>query len=66
VVVAMEGNALLLALDGAGYRLRPLEAASGARFRREGDPAVEFWNRGETAQLTLGERRLPECRRDGT
>ena len=62
-MVAAEGDELLLALDGAGYRLRRVEAASGARYRREGATPVEFWNRGDEATLRVGESALPTCRR---
>lgn len=62
-MVAAEGDELLLALDGAGYRLQRVEAASGARYRREGATPVEFWNRGEEATLRVGESALPTCRR---
>lgn len=63
LAVAEEGDELLLALDGAGYRLQRVEAASGARYRRDGATAVEFWNRGDEATLRVGESALPTCQR---
>jgi membrane-bound inhibitor of C-type lysozyme len=63
LVVAQEGDELLLALDGAGYRLPRVEAASGARYRRDGATPVEFWNRGDEATLRVGESSLPTCQR---
>lgn len=42
--------------------LRRVRAASGARYESEGDPDTWFWNRGDSAMVSLAGDELPECR----
>ncbi|MBK5926553.1 META domain-containing protein [Rhodobaculum claviforme] len=41
--------------------LRPVPAASGARFEAEGDPGTWVWSRGSAAMVSIGGEELPEC-----
>ncbi|MGC9455991.1 MAG: META domain-containing protein [Halothiobacillaceae bacterium] len=54
---------LLLNLDGASYRLEQAIAASGARYlgTTSDGQSVEFWNKGDEATLTIGDRSYPRC-----
>jgi len=59
--VRPEGSLLRLRVAGATYLLRPVPAASGARYEAIDDPATVYWNRGARATLTLLGRTYPEC-----
>jgi membrane-bound inhibitor of C-type lysozyme len=49
-------------VDGKAYALIQDLAASGARYTgRDGDKAIEFWNKGDEATLVFGDRRYPAC-----
>lgn len=51
-----------LRLGGERIALSQAPAASGARYLgRWRDAAIEFWERGDRARLTIGDRLLPEC-----
>lgn len=52
-----------LVIDTGALRrvLDPVPAASGARYEAD-DAGTTFWNRGDTATLTLDGTDLPECR----
>lgn len=52
-----------LEIHGLSIPLTPVEAASGARYTgSSGAETVDFWSKGDTAQLTIGEREHPTCR----
>mgnify|MGYP001165993509 FL=1 len=61
LAVGYAGDRMELRADGERYALRPVPAASGAKFEAEGDPATTFWSRGERAMVTLRGEALPEC-----
>lgn len=44
------------------YTLKPVPAASGARYVAAEDPATTFWNKGNEALFEWHGVRLPECR----
>ncbi len=53
---------MALFIDGRAYALQQAEAASGARYTgRDVNKAIEFWNKGDEATLTFGERLYPIC-----
>lgn len=57
---------MALFLDGRAYALLQDRAADGARYTgRDGDKSIEFWNKGDEATLTFGERRYPACVKSG-
>lgn len=60
--VTVADDAVVLNVDGARIDLEPVEAASGARYRRPGDARTEFWSRGDRARLRVGGEDWPECR----
>lgn len=41
--------------------LRPVPAASGAKYQAVDDPSTTFWSKGDRARFTLRGRTLPEC-----
>jgi heat shock protein HslJ/uncharacterized lipoprotein YbaY/uncharacterized membrane protein len=41
--------------------LRPVPAASGARYEAEGDPATWFWSKGDDGTLSIGGEEWPDC-----
>lgn len=53
---------MALFIDGRAYSLQQAEAASGARYTgSDGLRRIEFWNKGDEATLTFGERVYPAC-----
>lgn len=62
VHVGYQGDVLVMQAQGRAYRMRPLPAASGAKYEAEDDPRTTFWSRGHVAQVVLGGREGPECR----
>lgn len=68
VGVRMEGDVLVLEMDGATHRLKPARAASGARYEGQGQNEmgrIVFWNKGHEATLVIGERTFPPCAEQG-
>jgi heat shock protein HslJ len=61
VVAEDQGGTLFLTIDGQRYTLRPVPAASGAKY--VGDGGTEFWSKGDRASLTLAGQAQPECER---
>ena len=55
------GDQVVLEADGMRFTLRPVEAASGARYRRPGDARTEYWNRDGRATLRVQGEDWPEC-----
>jgi len=43
------------------YDLKPVPAASGARYEAVGDPRTSVWNKGDRATVTVGGVAWPEC-----
>ena len=53
---------MALFLGGVAYPLQQAEAASGARYvGSDKTRKIEFWNKGDEATLTVGERTYPTC-----
>jgi len=55
------GSDLRLRAAGRTFVLRPVPAASGARYQADGDPGTWLWNRGDRAMLSVLGRTYPEC-----
>ncbi len=55
------GDIARLQTDEGVIDLRPVPAASGARFAAEGDPDTWVWTHGAAARVSLQGRELPEC-----
>lgn len=55
-----------LEMHGLSIPLTPVKAASGARYTgSSGAETVDYWDKGDEAQLTIGEREYPTCRQPG-
>ncbi len=61
VIAEDQGSMLVLTIDGQRYTLRPVPAASGAKYA--GDGGNGFWSKGDRASLTLAGQAQPECER---
>jgi uncharacterized membrane protein len=57
---------LRLTLGNAHYKLRQVEAASGAQYVAVDDATTTFWSKGERARLTLKGKAYSECVRADT
>ncbi|HET7217678.1 MAG TPA: META domain-containing protein [Vicinamibacterales bacterium] len=57
----VNGDALSLTLEGKTYTLTHVRAASGAKYESTTPPAVTFWNKGESATLSVGTKEYPPC-----
>lgn len=56
---------MALVIDGKAYALHQAEAASGARYiGSDGPRKIEFWNKGDEATLTFGDRTYGTCVKD--
>jgi heat shock protein HslJ/uncharacterized lipoprotein YbaY len=53
VEVGLDGDDLVLSVDGEAHRLGPIPSASGARYATAGEPHVGFWNKGESNLLEI-------------
>jgi membrane-bound inhibitor of C-type lysozyme len=62
VVVDFSVTPVRLVVDDEAFALRPVPAASGAKYEAIGDPATTLWNKGASTTLTLRGVTLPECR----
>ncbi len=58
----MVGDRPTLVVDGERIPLKPVAAASGARYEGEADSTVEFWSKGREATLRAKGRAWPTCR----
>lgn len=61
VRVGFRRDTMLLAVKDRTVELKPVPAASGARYEAVDDPSTGFWNKGDRATLTLRGRTYPEC-----
>jgi heat shock protein HslJ len=59
---AVAGDAAWISIGARSLRLKPVPAASGAKYAAEDDPTTSFWNKGEGGTLEWRGERLPECR----
>ena len=54
---------MALFMDGKAYALQQADSGSGARYTgRDLGKAIEFWNKGDEATLTFGDRTYPSCK----
>lgn len=54
---------MAMILDGKAYALAQAESGSGARYvGSDGTRKIEFWNKGDEATLTFGEKIYPGCK----
>lgn len=51
---------LYMTIDGATYHMQQTISASGARYAAVGDPSTVFWNKGDSAWITIKGRDLKE------
>jgi heat shock protein HslJ/membrane-bound inhibitor of C-type lysozyme len=63
VALGMLGDTPQLTVGEARFALRPVEAASGAKYEALGDPSTTFWSRGDRAMLAVKGQGYPECLR---
>jgi heat shock protein HslJ/uncharacterized lipoprotein YbaY len=61
VRVGFRRDTMLIALQNRTIELKPVPAASGARYEAVDDATTGFWNKGDRATLTLRGRTYPEC-----
>ncbi len=61
VTLGFLGEIARLQTEDGVIDLKPVPAASGARFEVEGDPDTWVWTRGEAAMVSLQGRELPDC-----
>ena len=55
-------DALVMDTGAARVILHEVAAASGARYDSPDDPGTFFWNRGDTALISIADVELSECR----
>ena len=58
----MQGDVPTLVIGDERVGLKPVPAASGARYQADASPSTEFWSRDGEATLTLRGERMPTCR----
>lgn len=63
VTIGYTADTMHLALGKETIEMRPVEAASGAKFAATGDPTTTFWSKGDRAMLVLRGQTYPECMR---
>ncbi len=59
--VGHDGDELILEVADETWRMRPVRAASGARYEAIDDPSTTFWSKGERALLEIRGEPYPEC-----
>jgi heat shock protein HslJ/uncharacterized lipoprotein YbaY len=59
--VGFAGDDAVMDTGAARVVLKPVPAASGARYEAEGDPDTWFWNQGDNALVSIEGTELPEC-----
>lgn len=66
VRTAFRPERMTLTMGRKRYKLDRARSGSGARYTGASpDGAVEFWNKGRDARLTIGGRTFPECHQQG-
>jgi heat shock protein HslJ/uncharacterized lipoprotein YbaY len=63
VTVGYTADMMHLTVGKETIEMRPVEAASGARFVAAGDSTTTFWSKGDRATLVLRGQSFPECTR---
>lgn len=61
VTIGSTADTMHLTIGKETIVMRPVEAASGARFAATGDPTTTFWSKGDRATLVLRGQTFPEC-----
>ncbi|MCM5571227.1 META domain-containing protein [Burkholderiaceae bacterium FT117] len=62
LTIGYAGEQMEMRVGGERFALRPVPAASGAKFEAQGDATTVFWSRGQRAMVTLRGEAWPECR----
>ena len=65
VQVRLTAERARLVVSSMTFDLLKVEADSGARYEARGDEETFFWDRGDTALVSLNGEVLPECERAG-
>lgn len=65
VVIDYTERGLQLKAGGETFEMRPVVAASGAKYEAEGDPTTIFWSKGTNAFVTVRGARYPDCQKAG-
>lgn len=61
ITVGFIDNRMRIRVGAETVDLRPVPAASGAKYQAVNDPSTTFWSKGDRATFTLRGRTLPEC-----
>lgn len=64
-VIDYTEKGLQLKAGGETFDMRPVVAASGAKYEAEGDSTTIFWSKGSNAFVTVRGTRYPDCRQAG-
>lgn len=59
--VAFDGDTMVLRVGAATVPLKPVVAASGAKYEGDGNPSTVVWTKGSTARITWQGETWPEC-----
>ena len=62
VIFGTLGSNELLVVGGRSFELKPVVAASGARYQALDDGDTSFWSKGDRAMVVAHGVALPECR----
>jgi heat shock protein HslJ/uncharacterized lipoprotein YbaY len=63
VTIGYTADTMHLTVGKETIEMRPVEAASGAKFAATGDSTTTFWSKGDRAMLVLRGQSFPECTR---
>jgi heat shock protein HslJ/uncharacterized lipoprotein YbaY len=63
VTIGYTADTMHLTVGKETIEMRPVEAASGAKFASTGDSTTTFWSKGDRAMLVLRGQSFPECAR---
>ncbi|MBA3987799.1 MAG: hypothetical protein C0463_01525 [Idiomarina sp.] len=66
IQVTPDGDNMRLSYAGTTHQLRPIQAASGARYVNDDEELqISFWSRGYEAQFEVNGQSFPACRQAG-
>lgn len=64
--VGYANDVMHLTVGAETFDMRPVRAASGAKYEAVGDPSTTFWSKGDRARLVVRGEPYPECTKMGT